>query len=193
MAVNQKTLNFLYGAGIIILIAVAGYILVIDKNSAQNGYGSTIQTPAPTQSSGQTSQAGQYQTIQYQNTEYGFKFLLPASWSGYSILTDIWQGSTNNGSAGDQIIEEGPMISIRHPQWTSQNPRQDIPIMILTLSQWDSLQQEKFHVSAAPIPPSELGRNSNYVFALPARYNYAFATGYEEVENILQNHPLSAF
>jgi len=39
----------------------------------------------------------------------------------------------------------------------------------------DSLQQEKFHIGAAPINPSELGRNTKYVFALPARYNYAFS------------------
>ncbi|MDP1086626.1 hypothetical protein Q6245_30140, partial [Klebsiella pneumoniae] len=67
-----------------------------------------------------------------------------------------------------------PMISIRHPDWTSQNPRQDIPIMIFTLAQWNMLQQDEFHIGAAPINPSELGRNTSYVFARPARYNYAF-------------------
>jgi hypothetical protein len=82
------------------------------------------------------------------------------------------------------------MISIRHPQWTAKNPRQDIPIMIFTITQWDSLQQEKFHIGAAPIGPSELGHNTKYVFALPARYNFAFPTGYEEVESILKSNPL---
>jgi hypothetical protein len=82
------------------------------------------------------------------------------------------------------------MISIRHPEWTAENPRQDIPIMIFTTAQWNSLQQGKFHIGAAPIGPSELGRNAKYVFALPARYNYAFPTGYEEVESILKSDPL---
>jgi hypothetical protein len=45
-------------------------------------------------------------------------------------------------------------------------------------------------VSAAPIPPSELGRNSSYVFALPARYNFAFLPGYEAVDKLLQGKPL---
>ena len=65
--------------------------------------------------------------------------------------------------------------------------------MVFTLTQWDSLQQGKFYVSAAPINPSELGRNIKYVFALPARYNYVFPTGWEEVEKILEGNPLKAF
>jgi hypothetical protein len=52
--------------------------------------------------------------------------------------------------------------------------------MIFTQKQWQELQQDKFHIGAAPIGPSELGRNSRYVFALPARYNYAYPVGYEK-------------
>jgi hypothetical protein len=62
--------------------------------------------------------------------------------------------------------------------------------MIFTLSQWKAMQQEEFHIGAAPFGPRELGRNSRYVFALPARYNYAFPAGYEEVEEILKGYPL---
>jgi len=65
--------------------------------------------------------------------------------------------------------------------------------MIFSLNQWSSLQLEQFHIGAAPFGPQELGRNGNYVFALPARYNYAFPTGFEEVEQILENNPLQAF
>jgi len=125
----------------------------------------------------------------YQNTQYGFSFSLPESWKGYTIVTDEWEGLAMGGS---ETIEIGPLINIRHPQWTTANPRQDIPIMIFTLSQWASMQQAKFHIGAAPIGPSELGRNSRYVFALPARYNYAFPTGWEEVENILNSNPLQS-
>ena len=64
--------------------------------------------------------------------------------------------------------------------------------MVFTLDQWNSLQQGGFHIGAAPIGPSELGRNNNYVFALPARYNYAFPTGYKEVATILESSPLQA-
>jgi hypothetical protein len=138
---------------------------------------------------GATSTQEQQQII-YTNTQYGFSFSLPISWEGYSIIVTKWEG---NPTGSDVIIEQGPIISIRNPKWTSANPYQDIPIMVFTLAQWDSLQQDKFHIGAAPIGPSELGRNTRYVFALPARYNFAFPTGYEEVEKILEGNPLKAF
>jgi hypothetical protein len=128
--------------------------------------------------------------IEYRNSQYGFSFSLPESWKGYSIIEDRWEGSA---LGGDVTVEQGPIILIRHPQWTSANPRQDIPIMIFSLNQWGSLQLGEFHIGAAPIGPEELERNSKYVFALPARYNYAFPTGFEEVEQILENNPLEAF
>ena len=123
----------------------------------------------------------------YRNTKCGFSFSLPQSWQGYSIITDKWEGLPIGGS---KPVAAGPLISIRHPRWTTQNPRQDIPIMVFTTNQWDSLQREEFHIGAAPIGPKELGRNTRYVFALPARYNFAFPTGYEEVKKILEGSPL---
>jgi hypothetical protein len=129
-------------------------------------------------------------TIIYENTQYGFRFTLPMSWKGYSIVNGKWDGVALIGPKSGKVIETGKIIYIRHPQWTAKVLRQDIPIMIFTLGQWKSLQKEEFSVGAAPIPPSELGRNSRYVFALPARYNYAFPKGYQEVENILKGNPL---
>ncbi len=131
----------------------------------------------------------QQTSTEYRNTQYSFNFALPISWKGYSVVTSRWEGFTT-GPRGDTPAEQGPLISIRHPQWTIQNPRQDIPIMVFTLTQWNSLLRDKFHIGAAPINPTKLGSNTNYVFALPARYNFAFPTGFEEVEQILQNNPL---
>ena len=107
-------------------------------------------------------------------------------------MTDTWEGYSLVKPTEGQITEKGPIISIRHPLWTKKNPRQDIPIMVFTIKQWDSIQNEEFHIGAAPIGPSELGRNSRYVFALPARYNFAYLTGYEEVDQILNGKPLKA-
>jgi hypothetical protein len=129
-------------------------------------------------------------TIEYRNKQYGFCFALPESWKGYSIVMDEWSGFNNSGPQGYQVVEHGPLISIRHPLWTKENPRQDIPIMVFTRAQWDSLEKDDFHIGAAPIGPSELGRNRTYVFALPARYNFAFPTGFEEVDQIIQSKPL---
>ena len=128
----------------------------------------------------------------YVNVQYGFSVSLPDSWRGYSALPSTWQGMTN-GPQGEEVAEQGLEISLRHPLWTEEKPRQDIPIMIFALSQWNALQQDKFHIGAAPIGPSELARNSRYVFALPARYNYAFPTGFEEVDQIIKSGALKAF
>jgi hypothetical protein len=106
---------------------------------------------------------------------------------------DKWEGYTSDSAKGDVVVEQGPLISIVHPSSTPQQPRQDIPIMIFTIQQWDHLQRGDWHMGAAPIGPMELGRNSHYVFALPARYNYAFPEGWEEVEQIISNHPMRTF
>ena len=151
----------------------------------------SIETAAVTISATETETAPpqEQQQIIYTNTQYGFSFILPLSWKSYKIIESTWEANPQEGV----IAEQGPLISIRNPKWTSENPYQDIPIMIFTLAQWDSLQQGKFLVSAAPINPSELGRNTKYVFALPARYNYVFPTGWQEVEKILESNPLKAF
>jgi len=122
----------------------------------------------------------------YVNRQYGFRFDLPADWKGYRILMQRWDGTTQDEP---QRKEYGPRILIRDPRWTKSQPRQDIPIMIFTLQQW----KEDLVVSAAPIGPSELGRNSRYVFALPARYNFAYPDGYKEVEEIIEKKPLHPF
>lgn len=156
----------------------------------------TKQPAVPTQVDNGKVEAPQPQpdsgSIVYKNDEFGFSFTLPASWKGYQIVTSQWEGIAANAGGSGALAATGPMLSIRHPQWTAQKPRQDIPIMVFTTAQWTELQAGAFHIGAAPINPSELGHNAKYVFALPARYNYAFPEGYEEVERILAGHPLQA-
>jgi hypothetical protein len=128
-------------------------------------------------------------SIVYSNDQYGFQVKLPDSWQGYTVVAgtrDIF-----NIDSGD-INGTAPTISIRHPLWTQAVPRQDIPVDIYTLAQWAGIISEKYAVSAAPIPPSELARNDKYVFALPARYNYAFPAGFEEVQAIIDSHAVTA-
>ncbi len=133
-----------------------------------------------------------FKTLEYKNTQYGFTFSLPLTWKGFEIVEETWEGYATTGG-NDDIIETGPELLIRHPKWTSENPRQDIPIMIFTPQQWQKVQQEKLAVSAAGIGPTELGHNLQYVFALPARYNFAFLPGWEEVDEIMKANPLKAF
>ena len=129
-------------------------------------------------------------TVKYQNNELGFRVILPISWDGFSISINNWEGITSEGTA----VAQGPIISIVHPESTGQQPRQDIPIMIFTIKEWDQMQREEWHLNtAAPIGPAELGRNNHYLFGLPARYNYAYPVGWEEVEQILQGDSLVTF
>ena len=130
--------------------------------------------------------------IEYRNSELGFAFSLPSSWECSSIRNSEWEG-LKSGDLGDEVVERGPIISIVHPDSTAQHPRQDIPLMVFTIEQWNRLQNDEWHIGAAPIGPSELGRNSQYVVAFPARYNYAFLKGWEEVEQIIQSQPLVMF
>jgi len=160
------------------------------NNSLNNGQNQKDPLTNNPQTDTSTSNSPDLNSIVYKNTQYGFNFTLPESWKGYSIVSSQWEGLALGQQNGQTVVETGPIISIRDPKWTTQTPRQDIPIMVFTLAQWNSLQKDVFHIGAAPIGPSELGRNNSYVLALPARYNFAFPQGYKDVEAILESKPL---
>ena len=128
------------------------------------------------------------QTLAYRNSQYGFEIPLPDSWKGYQTEVAAWQGTD---VATGQVTQFGPKIILRDPQWTTQNPREDMPVMVFTKAQWDLIEKQTLAVGAAPVPPSKLGENSKYIIALPARYNYDFKPGWEEVDQII--HQLTAF
>ena len=183
---NQKNQTVILIIVFILLVIVMGYYFFRTRSTLSHL--PVVPAPPTTQSITPSTTT----TIEYQNTEYGFTVALPQSWKGFSVVTDTWKGTVVNGSQGDVATEQGPLINIRHPLWTTTTPRQDIPVMVFTLAQWEKVQQEKLSVSAAPIPPRELGRNATYVFALPARYNFAFLPGNEEVEQIINSNALRA-
>lgn len=128
----------------------------------------------------------------YTNSQYGFLITLPDSWKGYTVLNSQWEGWNIDPTKGaSAVIDHGPIITFRHPDWTEANQREDMPVMIFTLAQWDLIKNDKMSVSAAPISPSLLGQNSKYVIALPARYNYDYKIGWEEVDQLV--HTLKTF
>lgn len=124
------------------------------------------------------------QSTVYVNDEYGFRFDLPPEWSGFSVIQDDWRGTWRELPEQNQ---SGPVIRIRHPKYTEDEPYEDIPIMIFTRKQWKSVDKEELIVSAAPFAPGEIARNSKYVFATPPRFYFDYATGWEEVLHILGN------
>lgn len=172
----------------LVIFAILTFPINEDRPSSSDSKGQTTTDEHIVDDEKETSDQNENNVtdILYENTEYGFTFTLPKSWSDYQIVSDSWEGISEQNNP----MEHGPILSIRHPQWSEEKPRQDIPILIFTLTQWSSLEKGEFHIGAAPIGPTILGQNEKYVFALPARYNFAFLEGYEEVENILANHPL---
>jgi len=56
---------------------------------------------------------------------------------------------------------------------------------------WAQVESEELLVSAAAMLPTKLAENDSYVFALPARYNYAYPKGWEEVDQIMKSNPVS--
>jgi hypothetical protein len=133
-----------------------------------------------------TSAPASSDAVEYRNTKYGFAFSLPPGWKGYTIVTEQWEAS----DAQKGTVERGPVVSIRHPGWTEDHPRQDIPIMVFTLEQWDSAEKGNFYLGGSAIVFHELGRNRKYAFAVSSRYNEADVVGREEVDRILQHEPL---
>jgi hypothetical protein len=191
---TQKTLNNILFFVVLFVLCVFAYFYFTSTKPivpivGDDGNLSTTTGEVST-TTGQTATS----TLQYVNNQYGFSFNLPESWRGYTIVSDFWKGDSLDAS-GNLVLGtvSGPKISIRHPNWSYSAQRQDIPILVFTISQWNDMQSDKFHIGAAPINPSELGRNSKYVFALPARYNFSYLPGYEEVDRLIQAHSLQTF
>ena len=124
----------------------------------------------------------------YYNTKYGFEIKLPKTWKGYTVTTESYP---IQDIASDKNYPPGVQIRLRYPYDTVVTPHADMPIMVFSKENWSLVQQGKISVGAAPVPPSKLGENSVYVLALPARYNYDFAPGWEEVDELV--HTLVAF
>jgi hypothetical protein len=193
--------KIIWGLVIVIVLAFVGIVYIVKKTDHKlansDGLAPTAnqatQNQQPTTTPEQSTSTPLSLPVKYDNTEYGFVFSLSTGWQGYSVYTKQWAGCSLNGTEDCSKAIKGPEIFIRNPNWSEQNPYEDIPVMVFTIDQWNQIQQDKLSVSAAPFPPSELGRNQKYVFALPSRYDYDFKTGFEEVEKIMQSNPLRAY
>ena len=120
----------------------------------------------------------------YRNEEYGFEITLPDSWQGYSSSTELWHGQLVTG--GNEKFQ-GPKIIIRNPKWTTNQPWQDLPIMVFNQAEWKLISEEALAVSAAPIGPNKLGENQKYIFATPPRWlGFTDNLGQDEAGEIIK-------
>ncbi|MGB7745211.1 MAG: hypothetical protein WBL41_20740, partial [Terracidiphilus sp.] len=97
--------------------------------------------------------------IVYHNAQYDFCFRLPASWKGYTIVTDKWSGGIA-GTGDNPKMMQRPLILIRNPEWTEEDPWQDIPIMVFTRAQWRVKEKNGVILSAAGVDVGAIGQNS---------------------------------
>jgi hypothetical protein len=127
--------------------------------------------------------------LRYRNPQYDFTFSLPASWQGYSVLVQQWEGmSYLPAKDTTAVIARGPIIVLRHPQWQADDPWQDIPIMVYTRSQWEAEAQGKFFPYAGGVM-DEMWHNRKYVFAIYSRYNALDSVkGWQEAADIIERN-----
>ena len=81
----------------------------------------------------------------------------------------------------------GPIIVLRHPQWKADDPRQDIPIMVFTRSQWEACGHDGRFFPYAGGVIYEMRHNRKYVFGIYSRYNAADSVkGWKEAAGIVE-------
>jgi hypothetical protein len=182
----KKLFTLIFSLVVVALVA-GGYVLFVSHKMHHE-----VVNLNPTDTTQPANTTPTENPLEYTNTDYGFTVSLPEDWKGYSVVTGTWQADSSVSSASETTTIQGPMISLRNPSWTEAVPYQDIPVMIFTKAQWAQIQNNEFHIGAAPINPSELAHNDTYVFGLPARYNYAYRPDWQEVDQLLQNHAVQA-
>ena len=128
--------------------------------------------------------------LRYHDTKTGFTFYLPDSWRGYSVLHKQWQGKTYLAANDTTVtVTHGPVIVLRHPQWTASEPHQDITFLIYTRSQWDEEHQGKFSCTYyAGGTMVEIWHNRKYVFTMSTHDSKAELIGWREVSEIVSQN-----
>jgi hypothetical protein len=124
--------------------------------------------------------------VRYESAQCGLTFFLPATWQGYTVLTEQWDAPLRSVDYKSEIgREHGPIIILRRPQ---DGPWQDIPVMVFTHRQWVAQQQDRCFPYAGGVI-DELWHNRNYVFGLYSRALWQEEQGLEEAQDIIKrNH-----
>jgi hypothetical protein len=127
--------------------------------------------------------------VLYRNTQYDFTFFLPASWQRYSALVQQWDGQTYLPAVDrGAVVEHGPAIVLRHPQWKPDDRYQDIPVLVFTRRQWNAEHHGKFVIGVGGVD-EEIAHNPHYVFAISSRFNADDSVkGWEEAGRIVERN-----
>ncbi len=116
---------------------------------------------------------------------------LPATWQDHSVsIQEVELTRYEPGEVTQVLVGRAPMITLRHPNWRASAPYQDIPVVVFTRVQWDSLHRGKFWPAAfAGGVMDELWHNQEFVFAMNTRWNAADGVKeWREVWHIVQQN-----
>ena len=122
--------------------------------------------------------------VRYDNAQYGLRLYLPADWKGFSVLTNQWVGQPVDPA---NSVAHGSVMVLRHPLWTTNSPREDIPIMVFTRKQWEEDHAEKFIIEAGGLD-EEVSHNGSYVFAIWSRFTFDELPGSEEAGKTVEEN-----
>jgi len=152
---------------ITIVLCIAALVAIVYFVTAKNISKTPDTTPATTQENPRE--------FTYTNQTYGFSLILPKDWKNFTIVPGT--------------VQFGETVTLRHPNWSKENPYMDVPILVYPIEQWKKWEATNFegYPTAAPMGPTERGRNAKYVFATAPRYNYSFAIGWEAVETAIES------
>lgn len=167
---NKK---LLYGVGIVILLILLGVVGYVIYNRSSMGQIGDIASTTPLTNEPVDGQG----MVVYRNNTYGFYVSLPESWRGYTV--------------GEQAKGSYLEIHLMHPQSNTQNPRMDVPVLVVPVATWNTWYPPNDpnsgqHPFAAPVPATERARNTKYVFATAPRYNFSYLSEWEEVDEIVK-------
>jgi hypothetical protein len=163
----MKDKNILFGIFVIVALSIVLYYIVnyVDTpivNDVEPVDISTIATTTPSASSSQ---------VVYKNQKYRFSLDLSKNWEDYI--------------ASETSIKFGTSIILTRLNATTTVA--NIPILAYPIEQWKIWEKNNFegYPTAAPMGPTERGRNMDFVFATAPRYNFNFLDGFQEVEEII--------
>ncbi|HEX4264422.1 MAG TPA: hypothetical protein VH597_08795 [Verrucomicrobiae bacterium] len=126
----------------------------------------------------------------YHNSQYDFRFFLPAAWKGYSVITQQWKDDAHlSEKNADMASAHGPIIVLRNPQWKTNDLYQDIPIYIFTRQQWEDIHLGNYDAVGAGGIIYELWHDDKYVFGIHSRYHADDSVnGWKEAEDIVRQN-----
>jgi hypothetical protein len=126
-------------------------------------------------------------TLECKDPAYGFTFMLPASWKGFSILHEGWDVKDSGES---HVNAKGPTIIIRHPKWTVARQIVDIPVWVFTLKQWE--ERIPYHLVAGG-DVLEVGRTDKYVFGVASRFSWPGMGDDDELDRIALDADMAVY